>query len=99
MQFLDAEDLLVDEEDDIFGEGKHIFLAGAILVCFDLTLWETCLAREKDLSVLKWWQQSILNEIVTENSNLGTKGIQSQGRDKDLSGSSKYLFLKRLHKV
>jgi hypothetical protein len=53
MQFLDAEDLLVDEEDDIFGEGKHIFLAGAILVCFDLTLWETCLAREKDLSVLK----------------------------------------------
>lgn len=23
MQFLDPEELLVDEEDDVFGEGKH----------------------------------------------------------------------------
>lgn len=32
MQSLDPEEFLVDEEDDIFAEGKHIFLAGAILI-------------------------------------------------------------------
>lgn len=36
MQFFDAEELLVDEEDDVFGEGKRIFLAGASLACFAL---------------------------------------------------------------
>lgn len=34
MQSLDPEEFLVDEEDDIFGEGKHVFLTGAVLVCF-----------------------------------------------------------------
>lgn len=33
MQSLDPEEFLVDEEDDIFGEGKHVSLTGAILVC------------------------------------------------------------------
>lgn len=33
MQFLEPEELLVDEEDDIFGEGKHISLTGARLLC------------------------------------------------------------------
>lgn len=41
MQFLDPEEFLVDEEDDVFGEGKHIPLAGARLLCFDSTVWET----------------------------------------------------------
>lgn len=41
MQFLDPEEFLVDEEDDVFGEGKHIFLAGARLLGFGLTVWET----------------------------------------------------------
>lgn len=34
MQYLDPEELLMDEEDDVFGEGKHVFLAGAFLIDF-----------------------------------------------------------------
>ena len=42
MQYLDPEELLMDEEDDVFGEGKHVFLAGAFLIdCLALTLLET----------------------------------------------------------
>lgn len=36
MQSLDADELMVDEEDDIFGEGKCVFLAGAIHLCLAL---------------------------------------------------------------
>lgn len=35
MQFLDLEETLGDEEDDVFGEGKWIFLAGVVLFCFN----------------------------------------------------------------
>lgn len=38
MQYLDPEELLMDEEDDVFGEGKHVFLAGAFLIDFALAL-------------------------------------------------------------
>lgn len=34
MQYLDPEELLMDEEDDVFGEGKHVFLAGVFLIDF-----------------------------------------------------------------
>lgn len=32
MQYLDSKELLMDEEDDVFCEGKHVILAGAFLI-------------------------------------------------------------------
>lgn len=46
MQYLDPEELLVDEEDDIFGEGKHTSLAGARLVCSSVGTFQVVCTKE-----------------------------------------------------
>lgn len=61
MQSLDPEEFLVDEEDDIFGEGKYVFVTGAILVCFAERwhYWKFLPCLGKDLRTLNefwmWW--------------------------------------------
>lgn len=49
MQFLDPEDLL-DEEDDIFGEGKPISLAGARLRCSTVGTFQVLCMKEDSCS-------------------------------------------------
>lgn len=91
MQFLDPEDLLEDEEDDIFGEGKPISLAGARLLYSSVGTFQVLCT--KDLRIVEpdcWTGEDDCSEQG------GRNGAQGKARTLQLNNCSKGFVFKGL---